>query len=133
MALSLLDQARHALQQGDRRVAKALIRQEMLHNPENAEAWILSSLLTDDPVRRREVLERALELDPTNDTAKQALQYILGQSSEPPPPEPSVEIPVPVLPDRIPKTAFNRANLFLGIGVGLIVVLAVVAYVILTN
>jgi hypothetical protein len=72
----LFQQAVHVLKRGERERARLLMRQILLDNPRYAHAWLWMSALVDDIKQRRECLERTLEIDPDNTSAKKGLEIL---------------------------------------------------------
>lgn len=69
-------QAVQVLKQGNRDQARQMMRQILLDNPRYAPAWLWMSALVEDIKQRRECLERTLELDPDNISAKKGLEIL---------------------------------------------------------
>jgi len=75
----LFQQAVHTLKRGDRATARQIMRQSLLEDPNYAPAWLWMSGLVDEISQQRECLERALELDPTNEPAREGLESLKFQ------------------------------------------------------
>ncbi|HSB66069.1 MAG TPA: hypothetical protein VLD65_05790 [Anaerolineales bacterium] len=72
----LLVQAMNAKQIGDIKVAKQLLSQAIVQNPRNESAWMLMAEVVDDPMLRRNCLERVLAINPNNTAANSALNKL---------------------------------------------------------
>jgi hypothetical protein len=68
--------AEQAARCGQRETAYRLMCQALLENPSYVPAWLSMSKLVDDPARQRECLERALALDPYNETARDGIETL---------------------------------------------------------
>jgi DNA-directed RNA polymerase subunit RPC12/RpoP len=66
----------HALKNGDRSLAKRLFDQAAMMNNADARVWVWLSATTDDFQERRNYLERAIAIDPSNATAKRGLMLL---------------------------------------------------------
>lgn len=71
-----LQDAIHAIKNGDRALAKRLLDQAALMNSGDARVWVWLSATTDDFNERRSYLERAIAADPSNATAKRGLMML---------------------------------------------------------
>lgn len=69
-------QAVQTLKRGDQKGARHMMRQLLIENPKYAPAWLWMSALVDDTKQQRECLQRTLELDPTNDSARRGLEVL---------------------------------------------------------
>src|SRR4030065_57901 len=65
-----------AVKNGNLTLAKKLLNQAALINSSDARIWIWLSATTDDMQERRDYLERAVALDPSNAAAKRGLCII---------------------------------------------------------
>jgi hypothetical protein len=77
-----------AIQAGDRARGRTLLAQVLRLDPRHESAWLWMASLVETPERQRECLERALAINPTNETAQRALRGLSG-----PPPSPEMAIP----------------------------------------
>lgn len=77
-AANLLKNARAAAVAGDRDEAVSLTRQALDAYPDDKNAWLLLAAFLDDPVEKRQAVERALVIDPFNEEAKAALARLDG-------------------------------------------------------
>lgn len=78
---NLLKSARAAAMAGDRTEAARLVRQAAAASPDDKEAWRLLGTLVDDPVEKREIVQRILALDPFDEEAKAALARMDGAAA----------------------------------------------------
>jgi hypothetical protein len=62
-----------AAQRGDKKEAIELLIQNLMESPSDIQALLLLALLTDEPMRKRQVLNRVLSLDSTNPNARDIL------------------------------------------------------------
>src|SRR5689334_14989983 len=63
-----------AAREGNREEARNLFGLLTRQEPDNAQAWLWLAGVADGPEQRRAALERAVELDPTNEMAIKGLQ-----------------------------------------------------------
>lgn len=84
-AYNLIKDARAAVVAGDREEATRLCRQAVEIQPNDKDAWLLLASLVDDPVEKRQIVERVLTMDPFNQEAKAALARLDGGSQALPP------------------------------------------------
>jgi tetratricopeptide (TPR) repeat protein len=111
-------------QAGQRTEARRMLREIVEADPTQALAWMWLATVSTDRAERIEYLERALALNPANNTAREAYTQLTGTPYEPP------ETP-PVAPSAGPASGLSRrarltilvAGLLLLIGVGAIMVL----------
>ena len=68
-ARQTLEQAKQAIHDGDRETGRRLLAQILYVNPNDVSAWVWMSDTVDSEAQRRECLQRALALDPTNQAA----------------------------------------------------------------
>jgi hypothetical protein len=73
---TLLQQAQVALENGDHRTAQRLLARTLRDNPRDETAWLWMALTLDSPQRRRECLQRVLEINPNNTIAHQNLAQL---------------------------------------------------------
>jgi len=71
--LDLLQEAMIAKQSGDTSLAKQLLSQALIQDPNNQDAWLLMSEVVSDVRLRRNCLERVLAINPGNIVASKAL------------------------------------------------------------
>jgi len=62
-----------AANQGDKNKATDFIKQVLAANPNDADAWLVLAAIIDEPVRKRQCLNRVLALDPTNQIAREEM------------------------------------------------------------
>lgn len=74
--------ARIAIRNGKIKNARALLRQDLERDAHSAEAWYLLSFSEPILARRRDYLKTALRLDPTNELAREWLEYLDGLPEE---------------------------------------------------
>ena len=74
-----IQDAIHAIKNGDKSLAKRLLEQALLMNSTDARVWVWLSATTDDLQERRSYLERAIATDPSNATAKRGLMMLTEQ------------------------------------------------------
>lgn len=79
----LLIQAMSAKQQGDLGLAKQLLSQAIVQDPNNEAAWMLMAEVVDDVKLRRNCLERVLAINPDNEAASMALTKLNTSPLEP--------------------------------------------------
>ncbi len=102
---TLLQQAIDLAKSGERDAAEMLIRQVLETDPNNEVAWIWLSGVSRDVLVKRTALERALQLNPDNQLAKEGLKRFGGDVPEEPqePEPPAIETPMaPIPPDEMP-------------------------------
>jgi len=69
----LLQEALSAIQRGDNTLAKQLLSQALIQDPNNEATWMLMSNMVDDVRMKRNCLERVLAINPNNIDASTAL------------------------------------------------------------
>lgn len=69
-------EAQQAAKRRDRSTAFRLMRQAVLTDPGFVPAWLELSKLVDEPAQKRDCLERALVLQPSNQLAREGLEQI---------------------------------------------------------
>src|SRR4030065_1910962 len=107
-----LQQAAELLRQGEFEAASKQLASFLQEHPGSADAWVLFSYALEDPVRKLECVERALQLDPEHAPAAQRMQELRERFPEAqttwarPGREPQAEAPaqpVPELPAEQPE------------------------------
>jgi len=68
-----VESAIEAANQGDKNKALGLLKQALTANPNDVDAWLVLTVLVDDPERKRQCLNRVLALDPVNQLARAEL------------------------------------------------------------
>jgi hypothetical protein len=71
-----LEQGISAYESGDQAAAFVFFREAVRLQPDSSAAWYWLSTVIDDPSRRRECLERSLQLEPSNQLALEALESL---------------------------------------------------------
>ncbi len=74
----LIRQASEQIKHGHLTEAKAIVRELLKIDPDNANVWYLAGHLASSPRRKKEAFERALSLDPGHKKARQALDLLAG-------------------------------------------------------
>jgi hypothetical protein len=72
----LIQSAIEAVKQGNNAQAMDLFKQVLSVNPNDVDGWLALAAVVDQPDQKRECLERALALDPTNQIARDELLEI---------------------------------------------------------
>jgi hypothetical protein len=97
--------------------AMQYLKQVLTENPNDAEAWLVLAAVVEDPVRKRQCLERVLKLDPANQLAREELLEMDRQAMTPEPPVPPVamppahiDMPQPVPPQAAPPKTTAPVN-----------------------
>jgi hypothetical protein len=72
----LVQSAIEAARQGNNAQAMDLIKQVLSINPKDVDGWLVMAAVLDQPDRKRQCLERVLDLDPTNQTARDKILEI---------------------------------------------------------
>jgi hypothetical protein len=75
----MLQQAVQAFQAGDRERARKLLGQVISVDPKNETAWYYLAAAQDDLLKRRDYLQRVLELNPMHEKARQQLDKLNAQ------------------------------------------------------
>ena len=83
-AKDLLDQAAHAIRQGDTARGEQLLRVVLADNPRNVLALLWLTKCTEDPVRRASLFEKALFIEPQNPHALKGVEHYRRFSSPKP-------------------------------------------------
>src|SRR5262249_49193119 len=100
------------ISKGNRAQAQTIIADILQADPRNAEAWYLTSLLTDDPVKQAQALQRALAVDPSHAGARSALTKLQPHRDAV---EELLAIPLVSAPSQ---SNTNRMATLVGIGAG---------------
>lgn len=69
----LVQAAIDAANSGDPRRAQGYLKQVLTENPNEVEGWLVLAAILEDPVKKRQCLNRVLALDPTNQIAREEL------------------------------------------------------------
>jgi hypothetical protein len=84
MADQTLNEAVHLIQEGRKKDAGLLLKDLVLQDPGNADAWYWLSACVKDDEQRRACLEKALEINPNHLQARQELQNLFaGEDASP--------------------------------------------------
>ncbi len=104
MTTSLFQQGIQALESGQHQLARALLAQAVLVEPENAAAWFSLSGVVQDNEQKWYCLERTLALDPNNHAAVQAFDQLGRQMLAAAEARPSQPVPAPrTEPSELPS------------------------------
>lgn len=102
--MSALDDIQALIHRGERRLAQRDLARLLKSDPLNLAAWLLLARLLDDPLRKADCYRHALEIDPQNQIARLAMEWLYIQPFLDMPlpevqslPEPT---PLPPLPER---------------------------------
>jgi predicted deacylase len=77
-----LKQAIQAIKDGDRAKAQKLLVECLSANPDDDKAWLVLAGCVDDPAKKRYCLQKALEIRPENQVARQALEDLTPRHAE---------------------------------------------------
>jgi hypothetical protein len=72
----LLEQARDAIQAGNKAIGRHFLQQALVANPESEIGWLWLSTVVDNPREQRKCLKRVLALNPENVKAKKGLAIV---------------------------------------------------------
>jgi hypothetical protein len=97
----LLQEAMSAMQRGDTTLAKQLLSQAVIKEPDNETAWMLMSDVADDVRSKRNCLEKVLAINPNNIDASTALTRL---DTSPLSPVTRGERDKPLYPPKFDKT-----------------------------
>lgn len=104
------DQARELRQRGitaakagNKEEARRLLQQSIRLEPDNEAGWLWLASVARDAQERLFCLQKILDINPNNDTARKAVEGLQSASAPPPPPAPTVKR-LPNAPDTKPKT-----------------------------
>jgi peptide/nickel transport system permease protein len=86
--------AQGAIQKGDREGARLALKALILQNPQNEQAWFWMAQLVEDKEQKIDCLERVLQINPNNSTAKQWLERIKPSGDTHTPPFPTAKTTV---------------------------------------
>jgi len=81
MGIEKLSEAQEALQRGERVHARRLIRQVLLTDPHNEQAWLMMARVVDKQQQVVDCLEQMLKVNPGNASASWALRAIQREHS----------------------------------------------------
>jgi hypothetical protein len=91
--------AREAIRQGDKGTARRFLVRAVRTNPHSETAWLMLSVIVDDPAKEQECLERVLEINPHNEVARRHLAKSNGSGAPQPDPDAqetsSLSVPCP--------------------------------------
>lgn len=88
--------AREAIRQGDKGTARRFLVRAVRTNPHSETAWLMLSVIVDDPAKEQECLERVLEINPHNEVAQRHLAKSNGSGAPQPDPDSQETSPLPV-------------------------------------
>ena len=71
-----LQQAIAAIKAGDKEAGQQLLAQVIKAEPKNEAAWLWMASTLDDPQEKKECLQKVLQINPDNETARQALAQL---------------------------------------------------------
>ena len=86
-----LESAVAALKTGNKTAARQIFSEILRQNPDCDDAWVGLALCADDPQRRKELLQRALRLNPAHAYARSALARLDGVPAPPPAKDPKIQ------------------------------------------
>lgn len=89
---SSINQAKAAASSGNTKAALAILRQVIMQDPRNVDAWLVLADIVEKPEQAKECLERVLQIDPNNRIAQQKL---LGKQPLQPQDTASPQMPSP--------------------------------------
>ena len=99
----LIESAMEAIKRGDKNKAFDLLKQVLTADPNDLDAWLVLEKITDQPERKRQILDRILRIDPVNQAAREKLTNLdrLAMGSHPTETKqnPSVATPTTLPPD----------------------------------
>ena len=78
--VELLQQAKQAIQAGDKAAGQRFLIQVIKQTPRSETAWLWLSAIVDDPAWEKECLERVLEINPDNEIAQRHLAKLAQES-----------------------------------------------------
>ena len=106
--LQLIQEAGKALRARDRNRARHILGSIVRDNPQNGKAWMYLALTVDSPEQSLECLQRAVEINPANDRAREMISQlearIQARTSQSPlvPPEAARESAEPIAESQDP-------------------------------
>jgi hypothetical protein len=95
-----LQQAIVATRAGQKKKAQFLLTETLKENPEEVQAWFLLSHLVDSERKQIAYLEKAVDLDPGHDKARQRLAQLKTAETT---------VPEPVVEEEVPATEITAA------------------------
>ncbi len=149
----LLQQAIDTLNTGDRAGTARLLAQVVSQDPHDETAWLWLAACLDDIDKKRYCLQKAIELNPANDAARQDLAHLADMPAVPAATQEDIHLPqsleassppVQVVPPSMPvvekpaspkRARMSGVELFVIIllVIAILSVIAVVGYLVLTN
>lgn len=110
----LVKSALAAEKSGDRQRAHGYLKQALTENPKDVDAWLVLAATFEDPVKKRQCLNKVIAIDPVNRIARDELlemdrALLAGKSSQPPEPTPQIRIE-PVLSPSAPARQLNKPD-----------------------
>jgi hypothetical protein len=126
----VLLQARNAIQRKDKKTAQRLLYQAVRRYPKSETAWLWLSALVDDPQQELDCLNKVLEINPNNETARR--HWLKLQSSVPIPQSTQPEQPEQLEKLGRPPKKRRTKHIWtlIAVIVGLIVILCVATIVV---
>jgi ABC-type dipeptide/oligopeptide/nickel transport system permease subunit len=76
MSATTLDEARSAIQRGERVHARKILRVMLMENPKDEQAWLMMARVVDTQEQVIDCLERALKINPQNLATQRALEAL---------------------------------------------------------
>jgi hypothetical protein len=77
----ILQQAKQAIDNGERAVGEHLLYQMIRKNPRSERAWLLLASIVDEPAKKQDCLKQVLAINPSNQIAQQHLAKLTGNPS----------------------------------------------------
>ena len=98
-----LEQAVQAIKSGDKSAGLVLLAQVIRADPNNEFAWIWMATAQDDPVKKKQSLERVLRINPANERVRRALSTMF------PPPVQTAVVPPAIETAPVPPVEEQAA------------------------
>jgi Tol biopolymer transport system component len=127
-----LGQIQELIKSGKLQEAQAALKQFLKLNPNNADAWYMVSLTTNNVERQTQVLERALKINPQHSPSLKRLASLQGSTQESNSFPDQITPSQPIQPES-PAKSPNRLPFILGGAVAIILVAAIIGLFLLSN
>ena len=89
----LISAAIKAIKEGDLEAATKLLKGTVKQDPSSEAGWVMLGYCLEDKQQKIYCYRKALQINPTNETAKRYLRSLSGELQSPPPPEKTASVP----------------------------------------
>jgi hypothetical protein len=125
-----LVKAINLIKTGETEPAGKILHDLLVAEPQNERAWLAMSYCVTTPEDKRFCLEKVLEIDPANSSAKKFIAR-LDQASPKSDPTPAGQNPSPT--STPPPQTWSMKNLYIAVGVSLFIIALIIILLALTS